>query len=295
MMHAALLTAVALLGLWGTRPPPPGDVRIEGNDSFSTPQLLAILRNRYYVSLTGDFEVTDADDAAYFLRTFYFSRGFREAKVKYTFRSSRPPSALFLVNEGPRKLIGSVVFEGESILLPDRLREIFDARVRQATLSPFGRMRYVASAVESGRQAIVTALSQRGFLMATADVSEPEPPVNNMVGLRLRIYQGVRYFVRDVSFVGAPIDDETLRGVLNEYLEQPYQRSQEALMRTRVKGWFRDHGYLQAHVQISTTMNAGTGDVSAVFDIDAGRTYTIGKIRIEGAEATKESAILSRF
>ncbi len=294
-MIAALLTAVALSGLWSSPTPAPGDVRIEGNESFTTPQLLAILRNRYYVSLTGDFGVTEADDAAYFLRTFYFSRGFRETKVKYTYRRSRPPSALFQVDEGPRKLIGSVAFEGESILPPDRLREIFDARVRQATLMPFGRMRYVGSAVESGRLAIVAALRQKGYLTAEADVSEPERSIGNIVNLRVRIYQGVRYFVRTATFHGAPVDDETLRGVLAEYLEQPFQRSQEELMRTRMSGWFRDHGYLDAQVWISTALDTATGDVAVAFTIDPGRTYTIGAIRIEGAVETMASAILSRF
>jgi outer membrane protein assembly complex protein YaeT len=300
-MHAAFLTAVALLGLWGRPQPPVGDVRFQGNDSFSSPQLIAILRNRYYVALDGNFGVTDADDAAYFLRTFYFSRGFRDTSVAYTYTPSQPPAALFVIDEGNRKLIGVVTFEGASELPPDRLREIFTATVRQATLRPFGPMRYVANAAEAGRLAIVNALAQKGYLMATADLSEPSAPVNGLVNLRIRIYQGERYFVRGVSFSGAPVDDATLRGVLNEYLDQPYQRNQELLMRTRVQDWLRNHGYLEADVQTSATMDTATGKVAVAFEVNAGRTYTIGRIQIEGTPAkpghfaTSESAILARF
>jgi outer membrane protein insertion porin family len=302
-MRAAFLTAVALFGLWGRPAPPPnGNVRFEGNHSFSSGQLLAILRNRYYIPLEGDFGVTAADDGAYFLRTFYFSRGFRDAHAGYTYRAGSPPSVLFVIEEGGQYFIGVVSFEGESALPPDRLREIFSATVRQATLRPFGRMRYVSSAIEAGRQAIVNALIQRGYLTATADVSEPSRAQNGLVDLRVRIYQGVQYFVREVAFTGSPVDDATLRGVLNEYLNQPYQRSQDALMRTRVQDWLHNHGYLQATVATTSAINPTTGRVEVDFNIDAGRTYTIGKIRIENTSAradrpalTQERAILSRL
>jgi outer membrane protein insertion porin family len=294
-MHAAILTAVALFGLWGKPPPPLGDVKFEGNSSFHSPQLVAILRNRYYISLVGDFGVTDADDAAYFLREFYFSRGFREATVTYTYAPSNPPSVVFAIDEGERDLIGNVTFEGESILPVKRLREIFDASVRQATLRPFGRMRYVASAVEAGRLSVVSALAQKGYLLANATVSEPSSPVNGLVSLNVTIDQGLRYFVRGISFSGAPMDHDTLSGVLAEYRDQPYQRNQESLMRTRILDWLRDHGYLQAEVETTAAIDAATGGVSVAFEINSGRTYKIGTIRVEGAKETREKDILARF
>ncbi|MGH8046734.1 MAG: outer membrane protein assembly factor BamA [Chthoniobacterales bacterium] len=294
-MGGAFLTVVALFGLWGKPPPPVGDVRFEGNHSFSAPQLVAILRNRYYVTLGDDFDVTEADDAAYFLREFYFSRGFREAHVAYTFTPRHPPSVLFAIDEGAQDFIGNVTFEGESILPPPRLREIFDAAVRQATLRPFGRMRYVESAVEAGGAAIVTALAQKGYLLAEADVSDPSEAVKGLVNLTVTIRQGVRYFVREVSFAGSPLDDATLRGVLAEYLNQPYQRNQESLMRTRVQDWLRNHGYATAEVTTTAALDAVTGKVDVAFDVNAGRTYKVGAIRVEGVQHTKDEDIRTRF
>jgi outer membrane protein assembly complex protein YaeT len=294
-MNAALLTAVAFLGLWGPRQPPVGDVRFEGNTSFRSPQLVAILRNRYYIPLERDFDVTQVDDAAYFLREFYFSRGFRDARVAYTFTPSAPPAVLFEIDEGEAHYIGWVRFEGESFLPPDRLREIFDAAVRTATLRPFGRMRYVESAVDAGAQAIANALAQKGYLLAQAEVLPPSEPLRDLVDLTVRIDQGVRYFVRDVSFSGSPLDHATLRGVLAEYLDQPYQRNQESLMRTRVQDWLRNHGYATAAVTTTAALDPVSGKVDVAFEIAAGGIYRIGAIRVEGAQATSESAILSRF
>ncbi len=304
-MRGVLLAWAAWFGFWTQPPLPTGDIRFEGNESFGATQLRAILRNRYYVPLEGNFGVTEADDAAYFLRAFYFSRGFRETSVGYTYRPTQPPGVEFSITEGVRTSIGTITFEGESAIPPDRLREIFNATVRQATLRPFGRMRYVNSAVEAARVAIVNALAQQGYLVATADVSEPTPPVNGMVNLRVRIYQGVRYFVHTVAFTGLPlapgpghdtaITEETLHGVLNEYLNQPYQRNQEALMRTRVQDWLRNRGYLKAEVKTVAALDPSTGNVDVDFSIAAGRTYTIGLIRVEGGATTKPEAILSRL
>ncbi len=281
-MRGALLAILGLFGWWTKPDPAPGgDVRFEGNQSFAAAQLRAILRNRYYVPLEGDFGVTEADDAAYFLRAFYFSRGYREARVAYTYRPTQPPSALFDIDEGGQDSIAGVTFEGASEIPPRRLLEIFTATVRQSTLRPFGRMRYVAGAVEAGRLSIVNALAFQGFLTATADVSEPAPAVGGLIDLRVRIYQGVRFFVRQVTFTGSPVDDATMKGVLNEYLNQPYQRNQESLMRTRILDWLRNHGYLQADVATVPALNPDTGDVDVSFIIAPGRTFTIGKIIVD--------------
>lgn len=293
-MRAASLLAVALFGLWGRPVPTPiGDVRFEGNHSFPAKQLLAVLQNRYYVKLTGYFDVTEADDAAYFLRTFYFSRGFRDASVSYTYRGTRPPAALFDIHEGSRYSIGTVTFAGDSPVPPNRLREIFNATVRTNTLRPFGPMPYVSSAVEDAREAIVTDLQQRGYLTATADVTEPEPAANGLVSLKVGIFAGLAYSVHDVSFAGAPVSEETLRGVVKDYLNQPYQRNQESLMRTRIQDWLKNNGYLQAEVTSYPTIDPATGRVDISFNIDAGRTYTIGKIRIENAASKKGAAPIS--
>lgn len=295
-MRGALLAILGFFGLWGPPAPVPvSDIRFEGNDSFRGPQLLAILRNRYYLPLDGAITVTDADDAAFYLRLFYFSRGYRDASVTYTFTPSTPPTAQFVINEGPRVLIGTVRFEGQSVIPSDQLREIFAAAVRQATLRPFGRMRYVESAVEAGRLAIVNALVQRGCLRANATVETVPSTRDGLVDLVVRVEQGIQYFLRDVSFRGGPVDDATLRGVVADYLDQPFQRDREPLLRNRLLDWLRNHGYLQAKVTTVAALDDVSGRVAIAFDIEPGRVYRIGRVEIEGGSRTRRAAVRSRF
>lgn len=294
-MRGTLLAILGFFGLWHHPTPPEADVRFEGNRSFRSPQLVAILRNRYFLPLERDFGVTEADDAAYYLRTFYFSRGYRDASVTYTYSPTQPPSALFVINEGDRAQIGVVTFEGASVIPPAELRAIFSAAVRQATLRPFGRMRYVATAVEAGRQAVVNALVQRGCLLAQASTVTSVPPRPGFVDVTIRIEQGVQYFLREVRFTGSPDDVSTLDAIVADALDQPFQRSQEALLRNRVLDWLRNHGYFDAAVTAETAVDAATGRVAMSFAVNAGRIYRVGRIEIQGASRTRESAIRGRF
>lgn len=294
-MRGALVAILTFFGFWSKPAPiPAGDVRFEGNKSYSGAQLLAILRNRYFVSLDGDFGATDVNDAAFYLRTFYLTRGYRNADVASTYRPTRPPGALFVINEGDRAQIGVVTFVGESVLGRDELNAVFNAAVRQATLMPFGRMRYVESAVEAGRLAVVNAMVLRGCLLANATVSTSAGSRDNFVNVTIHLEPGVQYFVRDVTFSGAPQDAATLRGVLADFINQPFQRNQETLMRNRLLDWLRNHGYLQAEVRSDFSLDAATGRVVGAFSIDAGRVYTIGRIRVEGLKSTRERAVRKR-
>lgn len=294
MRGIALLLVAAGSLAWSAVGAENGRVTFEGNTTYTAEQLLNVLARRYYVTLNGSFGPTDADDAAYFLREFYFTQGFRDADVDYDFRATRPPSVLFTIDEGAQKYIGTVVFSGDSILPPDRLREIFEAAVRQATLRPFGQMRYVTSAVNAGTAAVRSALSRRGFLLAEVGVEDAGQD-GSVVDLTVEIRQGLRYFVRDVSFRNSPVPDETLRAVLANDIDQPYRENQETLMQTRIEDWLRNRGYLDADVTFTSTLDRQSGDVRIAFNINAGRTYTIGEIRLEGAGRTGARAILNRF
>lgn len=274
---------------------PQPDIRFEGNESFSAHQLLGILRNRYHVALDGNFGVTEADDAAYFLRTFYFSQGFRSAAVDYDYRASQPPSVLFQIDEGVRKMIGTVRFEGESALPRERLHDIFTATVREMTLRPFGRLRYVERAVEAGRAAIVSALEHEGYLLARATIEDEPLPDGTLVNLVIRIDQGTRYFVRDVSFSPEIYSKEELRGVMKDYLDQPYRRNQETLMQSRLADWLRNRGYLEASVASTSSFDPASGEVSIAFTIDAGQRYKVGTIAVDNDGGTRPREILSRF
>lgn len=264
----------------------------EGNSVFSRNQLLQALR-RYHVSLQGEFVRSEADDAAFFLREFYFDHGFAEARVSYQF-SAPPASVVFSIDEGSRRLIRSVRFEGESVISPERLRAIFDASIRQANLHPFGRLRYVETAVDFANAEIARAMRQKGFLDA-AVVVEQVAFDGLETDLTIRITEGIPYFITRIEVEDPTTDASELEASLMENLGAPYQDAIQATLRTRTQDWYRNRGYLNPQVQIHADFETENGDVALTIAVDPGARYRLGTTRVDGLDKTFEAAVLKRM
>lgn len=269
-----------------------GAIVFDGNALFSRNQLFQALR-RYHVALNGDFVRSDADDAAFFLREFYFDQGFADATVNYRF-GSPPSSVVFLINEGARRLIRSVRFEGNEAFSAERLREIFDASVRQSNLHPFGRLRYVSTSVDFANAEIARALRQKGFLDAVATVETLE--FDGMdVDLTVRINEGMQYHISAIEVLDVTGDASELEAALSENLGVPYQEAIRATLRTRAQVWYRDRGHLNPLILMDVVTDAATGDVALTLTAQPGQRYRLGNTRVEGLMRTSEAAVLSRL
>jgi len=267
-------------------------IAFEGNVLFSRSQLLQALR-RYHVTLEGDFARSSADDAAYFLREFYFDQGFANAGVTYSF-SSPPSAVVFSIDEGERRLIRSVRFDGNEALSAERLRGIFDTSVRQANLHPFGRLRYVATSVDFAIAEIGRALRQMGFLDAVATVERVDID-GTEVDLTIRVNDGILYHVSNIEVMDATGDASELEAMLSESLGSPYQEAMRATLRTRAQDWYQNRGHLNPLVLVDAVSNPETGDVSLTLTAEPGRRYRLGSTRVEGLTRTSESAVLTRM
>lgn len=269
-------------------------ITFDGNVRYSRNQLLTAMR-RFQVNLTGEFLRTEADDAAFFLREFYFDQGFSEASVGYDFQSP-PSSVVFKIDEGGQLLIGSVEFQGNEALNAERLNQIFTAAVRQSNLHPFGQLRYVQSAVNFAMAEITRAMQQMGYLDASTMVAGVTA-TGRTVNLTVQIVEGVQYHVSDIQVEVRDSSEDTndLLESLRQQVGRPYQNTVQALLRTRVQDWFRNRGYLEPQVRIDAQRNADDGNVNLVLNVNPGRFYRIGEIRVEGLEKTREDAVLARF
>jgi len=291
------LLAIGILQLGGilsvrAADPKNGAIAFEGNALYSRNQLFQALR-RYHVALNGDFARSDADDAAFFLREFYFDQGFADATVNYQF-SSPPSSVVFLIDEGARRLIRSVRFEGNTAISAERLREIFDSAVRQATLHPFGRLRYVSTSVEFANAEIGRALRQKGFLDTVATVESVDFEELE-ADLTIRVDEGIQYHIAEIVVLDVTEDASELEALLSENLGVPYQAAMRATLRTRAQDWYRDRGHLNPMVHVDAATDAATGNVSLTFTATPGRRYRLGNTRVEGLMRTSEAAVLSRL
>ena len=270
----------------------PDSVKFEGNAVFQEGALLRALRY-YNVALSGNFDVTDADDAAYFLREYYFDHGYPNADIKYVYKRN-PPSVVFHIDEGPRLWIGQVEFTGNSAITTDRLHDVFTATIRQQTLSPFGRLRYVPVAFEKAAYDLRAIFVQEGYLDSAVEITEGEPE-NDAVPLTIDISEGPRYQLKDIEFGDIGFTDEEILKDLKIQLPQTYKPTDQALFRSRLVDFLRNRGHFNAEVSAMIAKDQEKGEVHLLFDVDPGPQYTLSEIEIEGLQRSREQSVLRKF
>jgi len=291
MKWVAVVLVVAAITASGAVPS--GErVVFEGNTSYSRAALLRALRY-FNVAVDGDFGVTDADDAAYFLRQYYFDHGFPDAEVRYEYFSN-PPRAVFRVDEGGQVFLGAIGFSGSEAISESRLREVVVAAVRQATLSPFGRLRYVPAAIAKAHDELETVFVQEGYLDASVDL-EQSPTVGNSVSVDFRIRQGPKYELRTIKFEGLTVPDAKALAILDVKLPTTFYPATEARLRTRLVDFLRNQGFYRAEVSGWMNKDPAAGTVGLVLTATPGPQYTVEEVQVTGATRTREGSILSKY
>lgn len=264
----------------------------EGNTLFSDRRLLQAL-NRYDAGPSSGGDITVADDAAFFLREFYFSQGFPDAEVAYEFT---PEQVVFSISEGGRLWIRRVTFQGGEEISKDRLDAIFSSAIRQATRAAFGRLRYVANAVEDATEKIRLAYVNEGFLDAEVSVAEQPAADFSSTDLAVLIEPGIRFRVGRVLLSGLPIDEAgPLLKDLRTFEGRPFRLSDQNLSQSRALDFLRSRGYFFATVEARSEPTGKEGIVDLVLTPDPGRKMHVGAVSSSGAQRTAERSLLGRF
>lgn len=266
-------------------------VRFEGSESFSDAQLARALR-RYDIVLTPPVDRPTADDAAYFLREFLNREGFPDANVEYAVGSGGDVD--FTITEGPRFQLGRVTVEGAAQLGAERVSDIFIAGLRQATLTPFGRLRYVATAAEDAVTNITNAYVREGYLDAFVMW---EPNINGRIAdVTITVDEGGQYMIKDVVIDSGGIElPKAARDAALSFVGHAYRPGQELLCRTRVTDALRDSGYFKADVTEAVVDKTPDGAVLISFSVRQGDRFELGDIRVSGNRQTRLWAILRRL
>ncbi len=290
-MRALLLAllagcAAAASGTVRAAPLSQPEVAFEGNERFSAQRLRMALQ-RFDVNI--DDRVTSADDAAFFLREFYFEQGFPEARVDYDFS---PRLVVFRVSEGGRAALGSLAFEGGEGLSRERIEAIFRAAVRQALRRPVGPLPFVESALDSAAERLRAAFVGEGFLDARVEIAAELNGVEP-VPVTVTVLHGTRYRVGSVRFTGTS-EERALRDAVGEFVGRPFRPGTDLKVRSRALDWLRANGHLKAAVAVGSVRHPD-GTVDLALSVVPGRMFTIGRVDFSGLNRTHRWAAERRF
>jgi len=284
-----LLVVLLAVELEAADPASNPNIRFEGNSVFSRSELLSAI-SFYDVDLSGDFDVTAADDANFFLRLFYFDKGFPEAKVRYTFEPD-PSRVTFEISEGTREFIDEISFEGADVFPPEQLQAIVTSQIRTETRQPFGRLQFVEGAVEEALGAIEGRYRQKGYL-DVATSFRTEPVTDDSLDVIITIEQGAQYRIRSVDLTPmAVLEEAGLARNVQLPVGRIYRPGREVAVRTTVIDALNNVGYLNATARVDVALDTSDHMADITITMDPGERFKIASIEIEGSPRTSRRAI----
>jgi outer membrane protein insertion porin family len=271
-------------------------IEFQGQHAFSEKDLRSQLKEQ--IATIDDFGLTSAraDDAAFFLELFYRKHGYSKVSVHYVIESSN--RLRLEINEGPLTTLGTVVFTGNAHQPAEKLFDFVVGPTRERYSKLQKKLPFVASDIKEGADLVHRLYIAEGFLDAAVD----KPRYNyhddiSQVDVVVPIREGRQYFFGKVSFTGKTIYDAvTLRGQIQDLLEQPYTDARLADIPRRLQAYYKARGYFDVKVEATgEPTSAASGLVPVQVAISPGPVYHFGDVAVSGLTRLHPSFVEKRF
>src|SRR6266478_183802 len=271
-------------------------IEFRGEQAFAEKELRVALKEE--ITTIDDFGLSPAraDDLAFFLEVFYRKHGYAKVDVHYVLESA---SRLRLdITEGPRFVLHTVVFDGNTREPADKLFEYMVGPTRERYSKLEKTLPFVAADMEEGTHLVQRFYLAEGFLDAAVD-----PPrykfqeQSNEVDVIVPIHEGRQYFFGSVSFTGQTVyGAEALRGQIVDLVQRPYTEVRVADIPRRLEAYFKARGYYDVKVAATgTPEEALNGRVPVQITISAGPVYHFDGVTVSGLTRLHPSFVTRRF
>src|SRR5947209_19264602 len=176
-------------------------IEFRDEQAFAEKELRSALKGE--ITTVQDFGLSPAraDDLAFFLEVFYRKHGYAKVNVHYVIES---PSRVRLdITEGPRFMLQTVLFDGNTREPADKLFEYMVGPTRERYSRLEKRLPFVAADMQEGTHLVQRFYIADGFLDVVVDPPRDEfQGQSNEVDVVVPIHEGRQYFFGNISFGG---------------------------------------------------------------------------------------------
>jgi outer membrane protein assembly complex protein YaeT len=271
-------------------------IEFRGQQAFAEKELRSALKEEITTIEDYGLSPARADDLAFFLEVFYRKHGYAKVNAHYVIESG---GRLRLdITEGPRFMLRTVVFEGNTHEPPDKLFEYMVGPTRERYSQLEKRLPFVAADIEEGTHLVQRFYVVDGFLDVVVD-----PPRykfqehSNEVDVVVPIHEGRQYFFGSISFTGQTVyGAEALRGQIVDLLQRPYTDARVEDIPRRLQAYFKARGYYDVKVAATgAPEEAVNGRVPVQIVISAGPVYHFDGVTVNGLQRLHPSFVIERF
>src|SRR5215471_7444377 len=271
-------------------------IKFRGQQAFDEKQLRVALKEE--ITTIEDFGLSPAraDDLAFFLEVFYRKHGYAKVNVHYVLESG---SRLRLdITEGPRFIVRTVIFDGNTREPTDKLFEYMVGPTRERYSRLEKRLPFVAADMEEGAHLVQRFYIAEGFLNVVVDPPRYQfQQQSNDVDVVVPIHEGRQYFFGSISFMGRTIyGAEALRGQIFDLLQRPYTDVRVTYIPRRLEAYFKARGYYDVKVEATGAPDeAVNGHVPVEITISPGPVYHFDGVTVSGLTRLHPSFVTKRF
>jgi len=292
-LRTAAVLVAGCLACAGLSAAAPAEVTFPGATSFTSEKLRAALAEQLGEIAASGLTPARADDAAWFLGSFYRKQGFPSAEVMSDIRGSQ---LVLKVQEGARTFVHSVKFTGNRAFDAAKLAEymvgVAPERLAESKL-PFNQ-----SEIESGVGRVAAFYQSEGFLDVAVDPSGTRVAAGGKnADLVVGITEGPRYLLGPITFAGHPVlgRDELLGAlavkdgaVFTPFIADDMQRA--------LRGFYRSRGFFAAKVGVAADrLHARGGRVPVTLTCEPGARFRVHAILPSGMDRLSPEFIEKRF
>jgi len=275
-------------------------VTFEGNQHLSADRLRRAIAEELE-EYAKDPRDAYLDDAAYEIGALYRSEGYPQAEVSYQQGIGTGPGEdpgkgpVFLITEGPRVTVTTVLFEGNTAYSSQQLRAFFES-TRDGLLIK-GEGPFSKNTVEGEARQVQDLYRSVGYLEASlGDLMYVWSEDGQHVTITVPIDEGPLFTLTHLDLAGAEaLHPDTERSLRAEFAGRPFLPRTPFQIRGRLQGSFGNRGFPDAEIEPQVTMDDQTGEVSLAFACTTGPQVSISEVIIKGAERTRERFIRSRI
>ena len=246
----------------------------------------------------GALDERQVKDDAQKLYEFYQKSGFNQAQITYSIdrnRSTGFGTVTFKIREGAKVRISAINFIGNDHIKPKRLRKEMETSKWHMFSWLTGGGRLKNDEFDEDLTKLRDYYKEEGYLdveIAEDKITFDYPKADRLV-ITIRVVEGRRYRIGDISFKGNKLYSERLLRLLPRqhkgmvFVPSKLDKDVESLT-----DFYGRDGYLETRVRLVRKPNLQTGNIDLEYQVTESEKYQVESVNIEGNTKTKSIVIL---
>lgn len=243
------------------------------------------------------FNRTEFNKAFNKVKEYYIKKGYFESQLTYALHidsKTREADVIIQVVEGRSGKVDNIEFHGfTSKEESGILHKLYTKKYSRLTSWFTGKGKFIEEALEQDRLTIFNYLQDEGYADARVKIEILEAAVHGKIIVSISANKGEKHCFGQVSFDGNILfDDSEIERIFTARPDASYSPDRLRKTAEAIKDLYGRKGYIDTSVTYETQLVQDAPIYNVHFQINEGREYRIGMIRVIGNIQTESRVIL---